>query len=85
MQAKYQYRRKMDGRGGNTHCCVTLVNVGLPEEEGDNKEHGNNQGREDIGGGPSLDRTRRNSEDKEDDCRCRDCGLVISFETMEAK
>jgi hypothetical protein len=56
-----------------------LLDVSLPDEEGDDKEHGNDQWREDVGGGPSLNRTRRNSEDKEDDSGWRERELVISW------
>ena len=67
-----------EGRGWNVHCGVSLVNVSLPTEEGDNKEYGNDQWREDVGSSPSLGRTRRNGEDEEDDSRCVDCELVAA-------
>ena len=77
MQAVHQYRCERKGRGWNIHCSINLVNISLPEEEGDNKEHRDDQWRKYVGGGPSLDRSRRDSEDEEDDGRCRECELVI--------
>lgn len=62
----------------NTHCGVNLVNVSLPAKESDNQEPRNDQGREDVGSGPSLNRTGCNGEDEKDNCRCRSRELVIS-------
>ena len=53
-------------RGCNIHRSIDLLNVTLPDEEGNNKEYGNDQRRKDVGTGPSLNRTRRNCEDKKD-------------------
>jgi len=59
------------GRGWNIHRSVSLVDMGLPDKEGGNKKNGNDQWCENVGGGPSLNRTRRNREDKEDNGSCR--------------
>lgn len=71
-------QRKRKTRGWNTHCRVNLFNVGLPAEESNSKERGNDQGCEDIGSSPSLDRTGRNSENEEDNSRYRESGLMKS-------
>src|SRR5258706_16220785 len=78
MQAVHQCRCKRKGRGWIIHCGINLVNISLPEEEGDNKEDRNDQWGEYVGGGPSMDRTRRNGEDERDDGHCRERELVIS-------
>jgi hypothetical protein len=83
--AKHQYRCKKKGRVRNIHRGVNLVNVSLPAEEGDSKEHRNDQWREDVGGGPSLDRTRRNGEDEENDGRCGECALSDIAKMSEAR
>ena len=71
-----QHGGEMKGLGWNIHHSVNLFDMSLPEKEGDNKEHRNDQWREDVGGGPSLRRSRRNGEDKKNDGRCRECELA---------
>jgi len=78
MWTKYQHRCIRKGRRWNTHCGISLFDVSLPEEESDNKEDGNDQGAEDIGSSPSLDRSRRNGEYEEYNGRCREYELMIS-------
>ena len=74
----------MKSRERNIHRSVNLVDMSLPEEEGDNKEHRNDQWREDVGGGPSLNRSRRNGEDKKNDGRYKECELVDIAETKQS-
>jgi hypothetical protein len=60
----YQNHCGPKGRGKDIHRSIHLLYMSLPEEECDNKEHRNDEWREDEGSDPSLNRTRRDSENE---------------------